>query len=320
VDWSATDGAGGHDAQRWVPAIFLLASIISNLTVNIPLARWFGRFVHPRLPGWSECRRRWVQTSSIGANTVILRVLFNIDLMLLGILASPEAAGNYAAAAKIMFVLVIAVEVLWAALLPRLSRLARYARDDFRTTFNLFFATVTALLLPIALGGWLVGDDLIDFLYRSQFTEAGPVFRVLAFSYAMLALGTFLGNTLLAEDRQAWYLLPLVISSLAAVVAVRLLVPVHGSLGASWGIFTAHALLLLILLVINARNFNRQTIETLLGVLPALAAMAWVVSVIGHWHVLLRIAVGGGVYLALAIYPLLRLRRLSPTKPIVQPE
>ena len=311
---------GDQQAQRWVPATFLLATVLGNLTVNIPLAHWFGRFVHPRLPSWSACRERWTQTSSIGANVVILRILYNIDLMMLGILASPEAAGNYAAAAKIMFVLVVAVEMLWTALLPRLSRLAKRAPADFRKTFNLFFGTVTALLLPISLGGWLVGTDLIDFLYRGKFTAAGPIFQVLAVSYSMLALGTFLGNTLLAEDRQKWYLLPLIVSSLTAIAAVRLLVPEYGNLGAAWGIFIAHALLLIILTVINIRDFTRRLGEVLLGILPALAAMGLVLTLFPRWHVLVRIIIGGLVYLILAAYPLLRLRRLSAAGSDVEPE
>jgi O-antigen/teichoic acid export membrane protein len=304
-------GREGYELQRWVPAFFLIATIVSNLIVNIPLARWFGKFIHPRLPSWSQCKRRWIQTSSIGANTVILRVLFNIDLILLGVLASPEVAGNYAAAAKIIFFLVIAVEVFWAALLPRLSRLAKKSPLEFRNAFNLYFGTVTAMLLPIAVGGWFVGNDLIDLLYRGKFTEAGPVFRVLAISYAMLALATFLGNALLAQDRQKMYLSPLVASSAIAIIAIRMLVPEHGGLGASWGIIIAHGLLLVTLIVINMGNFNKLMAETLIGVIPGLLLMALVLNLVPHWHVVVQILVGGASYLALAMFPLLRLRRLS---------
>ncbi len=303
------DGALGHPAAHWVPAIFLLAMVLSNLVVNIPLARWFGHFVHPRRPTWSEAKRRWRETGSVGANILVLRVLFNIDIILLGILAAPEVAGNYAAASRIMFLLVVAVEVLWAALLPRLSRLAKESRTSFLRAFNLYFGFVAAILLPTALGGFLLGPAFVAFIYHGKFQTAGPVFQVLAVSYSMLALGTFLGNTLLAEDRQKWYFLPLVISSLTAIVGVLLLVPDHLGQGASWAMATAHGLLFMILMVINRRKFKTELGLVLVLIIPALVAMTMIILVLHDSHVLLRIAAAAGTYLLLAAWPLKRFQR-----------
>nr|MEE4268136.1 oligosaccharide flippase family protein [Candidatus Krumholzibacteria bacterium] len=299
------------EAARWVPVIFLTATGLSNLVVNVPLSRWFGRFIHPHWPTWSECRRRWKQSSAIGANSMVLRILFNIDIIILGTLASPEIAGNYAAAAKIVFFLVVAMDVLWGALLPRLSRMATVSRESFRLTFNLFFGTVSTILAAIALGGWLVGPELVAFLYQDKFPEAGGVFQVLAISYPLLALSTFLGNTLLAQDRQRWYLLPLIVSSLAAVIGVRLLTPEHGGLGASWGMLMAHGLLFLILVAISIRNFSRLLVQTWGLCLPAYGAMAWLVMTTESWHVVLRVVVGGLVFFLLAAPALWRLRMRS---------
>ena len=305
------DGTLGIPAHHWVPGFFLVAMILSNLTVNIPLALGFGRFLHPCRPAWPEAKRRWRETSSIGTNVIVLRILYNIDIILLGILAAPEVAGNYAAASRIMFLLVVAVEVLWAALLPRLSRLAKESRDEFSRSFNLYFGFVSALLLPVALGGVLVGSEFVALIYKGKFPLAGPVFQVLAISYSMLSLGMFLGNTLLAEDRQRWYFLPLSISSATAITGVVLLVPAHSGLGASWAMMAAHGLLLTILIVVNRRKFSSQLGGVLLGILPALGAMTWVLTSLPGVHVLLRIATAAAVYLLLAVLPLLRFQRQS---------
>ena len=170
---------------------------------------------------------------------------------------------------------------------------------------------MAALLLPIAVGGWMVGEGLIDLLYRGKFAGAAPIFQVLAVSYACLALGTFLGNTLLAEDRQKWYFSPLVISSLVAIGGIWWLVPRFGGQGAAWGILMAHGLLLISLVVVNWRNFSALLGQTLVGVLPALAAMVLLLRALPEAPVLLRIPLAAAVYLALAFYPLLRLRRRS---------
>jgi len=303
------DGVGGHPAAVWVPALFLTAFALSNLAVNIPLIGWFGRFIPPRPPAWPEAMRRWRETSSIGANIIILRVLYNVDLLLLGILATPEVAGNYAAASRVVFLLMVATEVLWAALLPRLSRLSKLSRDRFLDTFNLYFGGVAAVLLPLAVGGAMLGRPFVAFLYRDRFADAGPIFQILAVAYSLLSLATFLGNTLLAEDRQKWYLLPLVAGSITAVGGVLLMVPRHSGLGAAWAMLAAHGLLFVILVALNARKFRRQIGRLLLQIIPGAACLALVVHATDPWHILWRIALGGLTYLVLAVWPLWRFRR-----------
>ncbi len=319
---SRIKGIGHQPPATWVPAFFLVAMVCGNLTVNLPLAKWFGRFLHPRLPSWHEATRRWRETSSIGTNILVLRVLYNIDILMLGMLSSPEIAGNYAAASRIIFQLVVAVEVLWAALLPRLSRLAKQSRTAFTATFNLYFGYVLAVMFPVALGGVLLGKEFISFLYKGKFLSAGPVFQILAVAYSMLALATFLGNTLLADDRQKSYLLPLAAGSVTAITGVIWLVPKYSGLGAAWAMFTAHGLLLIILLAINIRLFRRELVWVLGGVLSALIAMVVMITLLSGLHVLLQIGAGAAAYLLLVAKPMFIFRRrmqgLTPTPGILE--
>ena len=297
------DGTG-VPAQRWVPVLFLAAMSLANLFIGLAARRWFGHAVVPAAPPWPEARRRWRETASMGANAVVMRILRNIDLIVLGILATPAVAGNYAAASRMIFLLVVAIEVLWNALLPRLSRLAVRDPREFRRSFNLYLGFVVAGLLPLAVGGNLTGPDLIDLLYSGEYGQAGPVFRILAVSYSCLAVAMFLGNTLVASDRQGAYFPPLVITAVISVTLTAVLVPRHGAVGASWGMFAAHVTLAVILIAINRRLFVRRLGWLLLMLLPAATLMGLTVRAADNWHVVLRIGLGALVYLALAALPL----------------
>ncbi len=299
---------GTRGAARGAPLFFLGTMLLGNLVIMIPVASWFGKPVLPKLPSRSEIAHRWREARPIGANVVVLRVLLNIDLILLGIIATPEMAGTYAAAARIIFLLVIAVEVLWAALLPRLSRLWRDRKAAFARSLNLYLGFVLILLLPIAAGGVLVGGDLIYLLYKGDYPGSAPVFRILAVSYTMLAVGTFLGNSLLAQDKQAHYFRPLLTSAATAIIGNLVLVPRLGPVGAAWGMFAAHGVLLIQLLAINRHMFRRPLFTMLLQILPAILAMDLVISRFGNFNVVARIALGAAVYLTLATYPALRFR------------
>lgn len=292
-------------AARWVPAMFLGATVGSNLLLAITVRRRLGGTVWPTLPPPREAVRRWRETAPLGANVVVGRVLLNLDLLVLGMLAAPEASGHYAAAARIVFITVVAVEILWSALLPRLSRLAKEDPQEFRRSFNLYLGGVLAILLPAAVGGALLGVPFVELLYRGEYPEAGGIFRILAVSYVLLAVGTFFGYALVAADRQREYLAPLGVSAVVAVVAVVFFWRAQGTIGAAWGMLTAHGLLLAILAVVWRRTFNGELGRMLLSLLPALGGLVGAVALTPSQHVLVRIAAGAAGYAALAVWPAL---------------
>jgi len=299
--------AGGDPARaaRWVPAMYLGAVLGGNVLLAVSVRRALGGDPWPVLPALREAARRWRETAPLGANVVAGRLLLNLDLLVLGMLATPSAAGNYAAAARITFVLVVALEILWSALLPRLSRLAQEDPAGFRRAFNFYLGLVLAALLPAAVGGALLGGPFVDLLYGDQYPEAGGVFRILAVSYSFLAVGTFLGNALVASDRQKEYLAPLLVSAAVAVGAVIMLWRLLGTIGTAWGMFAAHGLLLLILVGLWRRVFNGALGRLLLGLVPALAILVGVAALTGGQHVLVRIAAAGTAYTAAAAVPAL---------------
>jgi len=299
----------GMPAPRWVPLLFLTAMIAGNVVMGVVVRGWFGQWVWPTLPAWSEVRRRWRETVPLGAGIVVLRILLNVDLIMLGALAAPAMAGHYAAASRMIFLMVVAIEVLWSALLPRLSRLAQLDHAGFRRAFNLYLGFVLAGLLPLAVGGVLTGPDLVALFYGPDYVAAGPVFQVLAVSYSLLAVAMFLGNTLVAMDRQTAYFPPLLAAAVVAVGANAFLVPRNGVEGAAWGMLLAHSGLAVSLISIQRRLFVRRLGLLLALLVPAVLAMVLVVRVGAAWHVALRIVAGATAYLPLAAGPLLWFRR-----------
>ncbi len=240
----AIDGLAGWPAARWVPVFFFVAWLLAAVLLAWRVRRWLGGWVWPRLGPLVQWRRRLAQTAPLGAGMLTLRVLLNIDVMLLGMLAAPAVVGNYAAAAKIVFVLVIAVEVAWKALLPRLARAWQESPERCRRRFNLYLGLFLLAGLPVAVGGALAGGDVMNLLYGERFPDAGPVCRVLSVAYVALALGQFLGNGLIATDRQGRYFPPLVAAAAVAAAAVVLLAPRGGAIGVALAMLAAHGTLL----------------------------------------------------------------------------
>ncbi len=302
------DGWLGWPAHRWVPVMFLAGFVASNRIMASRVRRWLGGPVLPAAPR-GQWRRRLVQATPIGAGNLTVRVVVGVDVILLGLLADAETVGSYAAAAKLLFIIVIAVEVLWKALLPRLARLWRESPDRFRRRVQLYVGMVAAAFLPVAAGGWALGDRLMAALYPESFGGAGPVFRILSFSYVALALGMFFGNVLIASDRQRAWFPPLLLSAALAVAGNLLLVPRWGALGACWAMLTAHAALLAWTAWLCRRSLGRPLLWPLGVAIGASLAMVAALRLAPAWHPAALVGAGVAVYAVVAGWPLARWAR-----------
>ncbi len=297
----AWDGFAGWAAPRWVPVFFLAGFLVSAALMAWRARVWLDGWVWPRWPGRAEAARRLAATSAIGAGALTMRILLNVDIILLGVVATPEIVGDYAAAAKVVVVLLVAVEVLWQALLPRLSRAWARDRAVFRRRYNSYLGLVILGLVPLAAGGLLLGGGLMDLLYGGRAPGAGAICRVLSVSYAALAVGQFFGNGLIASDRQRASFPPVAAGAVVALIGVGVLARGYGGLGASLGMLASH-LALLALSGWAARDLFLPTLRPpLLAGLAGAAAMA-AAAWLGHdLPFVVRSLLAGLAYAAAAV-------------------
>jgi O-antigen/teichoic acid export membrane protein len=283
-----------------VPAFFLAGFLVSAAVMSWRVRIWLGGWVWPHPPGRAEAARRLGATAAIGAGMLTMRVLLNIDILMLGVIATPEVLGDYAAAAKVVVVLLVAVEVLWNALLPGLSRAWTQDRAAFRRRYNQYLALVILGMVPIATAGVLLGDGLIEVLYGGRAPAAGPIFRVLSLSYAALAVGQFFGYGLLASDRQRASFPPVAAGAVVAVIGAGALARLQGGFGASLGMLAAHVTLL-VLSGWAARDLLLPTVRRpLLSALAGALAMTLAVVVGRGLPFFARALVAAGAYVAIA--------------------
>jgi O-antigen/teichoic acid export membrane protein len=292
--------ASGPDARqaaaRCVPVLFGSSFLLAAAVMAWRLRAWLGRWVWPRPGPLAEWRRRLRLALPLGAAALVQRVLLTADVILLGVLATPATVGNYAAAAKVVVVVTVAVEVVWKALLPRLARTWRDDPARCRRRFGLALALAWLALAPVAAGGAVLGDGLMGLLYGDRFPTAGPVCRILSVAHVALALGLFLGQGLVATDRQDRLLAPLVAGAAVAVIAVLVLAPVGGAIAAATGMFAGHVTLLGL-----SAWAARDLLAPRLGrpFLLALAGALVMVAVLAagpEWPVVWRVVLGVVVY------------------------
>ncbi|KAF5047344.1 Polysaccharide biosynthesis protein [anaerobic digester metagenome] len=249
--------------------------------------------------------------------SLVAVVSANADTLLIGYLLSDREVALYRTPFQLASLAVLSTMPVRASLAPRIAGWARAgALDEVAAALSRAWTFALLLAVPAAVGGVLLADRLLYFLYGADFAPAAPAL-VLLLVAELVAVGSLLeGMALSAVGRPRGAFVAAGAGAVVLVFADLALVPVLSVTGAALGLLlstvTATLLARLLLARTVAVRFERRPVA---AVLASAALMAMVVLAIRALvpPVNLPIAVGtvalgAGVYLAavLALDPSIR--------------
>jgi O-antigen/teichoic acid export membrane protein len=149
----------------------------------------------------------------------------NIDAIFLSRLAPVESVGWYAAARKLIGVLVYPAAALTTALYPTLARLHVEDPAGFRSTVQSSLRATTVLVMPVALGCALYAEIGIRIFSKQSFGPAEADLQVLAVFLLACYFTMVLGNALAAAGRPRGWAIAQFACVVVSAVADPILVP-----------------------------------------------------------------------------------------------
>jgi O-antigen/teichoic acid export membrane protein len=191
------------------------------------------RMLDPGRPAAADRRALIRRALPLGLVSVIASAYFTIDLALLGWLVPSSELGQYAAACKILSILVLLPALVLTAALPGLAATAadRARLGELAARLGHWLAAVG---LPLCVGTAVFADPLVQLLFGSTYADAVPLVRILSLAGAVALLSNAVGTILVAQSR-AWPMLAQNAAALALnVVGNVLLVPRHGVVASAW--------------------------------------------------------------------------------------
>jgi O-antigen/teichoic acid export membrane protein len=133
-----------------------------------------------------------------------------VDAAMLSKFSAPEGLGWYAAARKLVGILIYPASALLAALYPTLCRLHKEDMDAFRSTAADALCTVTIVVVPVALGCALFPELGVAIFGQVNYAPASDDLRVLAVYILLVYFSMPIGCCLASSGRQTpWTVLQL---------------------------------------------------------------------------------------------------------------
>jgi O-antigen/teichoic acid export membrane protein len=211
-------------------AVAYTAVAVLNLAVMATVGL---RLVDSGRPTAADRRILARRAAPLGLVSLMSSVYFSIDLVILGWLVSGRSLGHYAAACKVLTLLVTLPGLLMSASLPGLATTAREPEALAALAARIWHWLV-AVGLPVCVAAGIFARPLVDVLFGGGYAGAVPLVRILSAAAAVALLTNILGTVLVARS----LVRPLLAQNAAAIVlnvgGNLLLVPLYGVAAAAW--------------------------------------------------------------------------------------
>ncbi|MGH1363095.1 MAG: flippase [Calditrichia bacterium] len=279
----------------WVP-VCLFGGVLVNAGFS-----WYhaGRLLRNEAPDNTAVRNLkaiYLSAFPLGIAIIVTQIFYNFDYILLGFMMNSRVVGYYQAAYQIVMVILSTAHILSRVLLPVFSRLITQ-RDKYNNTLKLVTKYLLTVAMPIVAGGVLVADDLVIFLFGTEYASAAPVFAVL-----ILSVFTVFGNlpfalTLIADNRQKQYMYAASTGALINIILNLFLIPRYGMMGAAFATIICEITVLGLIMYFARVGALKKILSSLATLIVPTVIMALAIHSL-DLQVLLEIAIGAVCYVA----------------------
>lgn len=228
-----------------VSLVFCAARIVSAGGALVLARTRAGRGAFDRL----LARQAVKEALPVGVFLLVLNLYNRLDTLMLGSLAGDTATGYYGAAYGLYEGLTYGTAIVSAVLAPRLSRLWVADRDAHQRLVRRSLFGMAGLAVVIAIGGWLLADVGIHWLFGAAFAPAVLTLRLLTLGLPFIYVIWVLHTMAVASHRTGILVRVTAIGIGLNVILNTWLIPQYAANGAAVSTVLSEAVVLLLLSV-----------------------------------------------------------------------
>jgi len=211
----------------------------------------------------------------LAGSSVVAMISNNFDLLVLYLMIGARASGLYGAAYRLVWTPTIFVMAYYTVMRPLMARARAESADAARHLLSESTRITVAMGIGLTIGGLILARPLVELLFGAPYAPAVAPARLLFVALGLVIVGRNFRWMLVACHRQRLDLRNMGIAAVVNVVGNVLLIPLLGISGAA------------------AATVVSETVLLAISVLTTL--FLWLTR---PWNVILRIGVGGILYLA----------------------
>jgi O-antigen/teichoic acid export membrane protein len=223
--------AWGKGFVGLIIASFVGVIVVSVLSVVV-IVRKFGWITFAaNMRTWPSLLRAGLP---FGVMELMDIIIMRMDVLILSYFKGDAAVGHYSAAYNNLILnLVLISQGFSTALFPSLSRQYATAPEKVPFIYRRAMKYLFMLALPITVGGTILSNELVVFLYDREFAPAVPVLQVLVWGLPIMFINSLSNNLARVMGRERYSARVATVGAVVNVALNLLLIPTHGLLGSA---------------------------------------------------------------------------------------
>ncbi|MBI4723067.1 MAG: oligosaccharide flippase family protein [Candidatus Stahlbacteria bacterium] len=189
----------------------------------------------------------------LGLAWLMIQISFNFDSVMLGFMKGEREVGLYSAAYKIILFVFMLGGAYIIAIFPVISR---YYKESYERLCNLLSRSAKLMLtigIPIAVGGTLIGKQIIHIFYGPEYQEGAVAFQILVWYITISFIAMVYSNSLIACDREKEYSIGVALMAGTNLILNAILIPRFSLVGAAVATVVAEG----VLFIYSYQRFNK---------------------------------------------------------------
>gem|GEM_PF-207118 len=230
-------------------------------------------------------------------------LLTNTDILIISWMLTASDVGIYSAAIRIIQVLYIIPWILQLSMFPLFSRLANHDNQKFRIGLERSIGFVFLASVPLALGGAILGTQIMELVFGSAYAGGGLAFKILLLGLLVDYPMVIISAAVFAYSRQKGLIIAALIGGISNVILDLLFIPRFGIAGSAVATLIAQILSNWYIWRMMKKINYFSVVPKLKIIILAGVVMASVTALLFalHINVVLNIALSAAVYFAILL-------------------
>jgi O-antigen/teichoic acid export membrane protein len=198
-----------------------------------------------------------VETFPIGLSLFSVSIYYNLDMVMIKMLKTDYDTGIYNAAVKLFLLGIIPLNIILIVFFPRLSKYKLIISDEFWSNIRAYGIILITYSFFVSLLMFFLSPQLIILIFSEKYIDSIQPLKILSLNIMFVGLNIFLGNPLIAWNRQKVYALAVSFGAIVNIVMNLVLIPSYSYNGAATATIFSEILVFIFFMVIHFRLYKK---------------------------------------------------------------
>lgn len=284
---------------------FSWAYFISGLLALILILFLYHKKIQPFRLSWDILgwKNLFLICWPLGFSAIFASLYNNFGLVMMGKMNQIKSVGYYSAAYKLILIILVPQILIYQSFFPVFSSFWKEARNNLVSIFSKYNELILALIVPIIVGGIVLADKIINFIYGVQYLSSILAFKILIFSTFFFYLASSWRALLIISDNQKKFFYVNLFGVLINIILNFILIPKYSLIGAAISFVLTQFSMAIIFYIFAKRIFITKIFRFF--IIPLISSLVMYLFIskpfIYNQHIVLIILFGFVIYLLMFV-------------------